>query len=100
LKALSGFPGRAFLFLNIHSFKEFSSVIWPNGDSLLYGEAYIKTKNLSLPFALHFGWNLAQSLLPRHTSQNGNGIFEVSARAKSTPGIWFLVPYFFIMVVA
>lgn len=46
--------------------------------SLLFGIAVIKTGKLHLAIGIHFGWNFLQYLLPRASSQNGEGIWLVS----------------------
>ncbi|PTT00341.1 hypothetical protein DBR11_10145 [Pedobacter sp. HMWF019] len=62
--------------------------------SILFGEAYIRTKYLCLPIALHLGWNFAQTYLPRHISQNGAGFLEVKGSALQPEDSLFLLPYF------
>lgn len=70
--------------------------------SFLFGIAVIKTKRLHLAVGIHFGWNFAQFLLPRSTSQNGDGIWTVtggSFQPESTYVIW-IVPYILIVLTA
>lgn len=62
--------------------------------SLLFGEAYIRTKSLCLPIALHLGWNFAQTYIPRHISQNGSGFLEVKGSSLQPDDSLFLLPYF------
>lgn len=70
--------------------------------SLLFGMAVIKTKRLHLSVGIHFGWNLAQFLLPRSASQNGQGIWTVtggSFQPEFSYIIW-IVPYMLIVLTA
>jgi len=70
--------------------------------SLLFGIAVIKTKRLHLSVGIHFGWNLAQFLLPRSASQNGDGIWIVTGgntQPELSYVIW-MVPYLLIVLTA
>ncbi len=70
--------------------------------SLLFGMAVIKTRRLHLSVGIHFGWNLAQFLLPRSASQNGEGIWTVtggSFQPEFSYLIW-IVPYMLIVLTA
>jgi uncharacterized protein len=70
--------------------------------SFLFGIAVIKTKRLHLSVGIHFGWNLAQVLVPRSASQNGNGIWTVSGgsfQPEFSYVIW-IVPYMLVALTA
>ncbi|MBN8783659.1 MAG: hypothetical protein ABS85_14810 [Sphingobacteriales bacterium SCN 48-20] len=43
----------------------FTTMLCTGMGSLLFGLAYIRTRNLMLPIGLHCGWNYAQALIPR-----------------------------------
>ncbi|ATL49253.1 hypothetical protein COR50_19895 [Chitinophaga caeni] len=63
--------------------------------SILFGLAYIKTGHLMLPIGLHFGWNFAQSLIPRAASpENGSyGLIQITS-SQHTYHTWEIIaPY-------
>lgn len=66
--------------------------------SLFFGEAYIRTRSLCLPIALHLGWNAAQMFIPRHISQNGTSFIEVSTGSMKSDDIIFWLPYFPVVI--
>ncbi|MVT10661.1 CPBP family intramembrane glutamic endopeptidase [Chitinophaga tropicalis] len=68
--------------------------------SLLFGLAVIKTKRLHLAVGIHFGWNYAQYLLPRHSSQNGHGILLVEAGNFDMSIFLWMAPYLTLMIIA
>lgn len=68
--------------------------------SLLFGEAYIRTRSLCLPAALHLGWNFAQIYIPRHISQNGVGFLEVKGSHLQPENNLFILPYFPVVILA
>ena len=83
-------------------FSEILATMFTTGiGALLFGLAYIKTKNLALPTGIHFGWNFLQILLPRHPSLNGKGIVKIVAGSFNETNLtlftWML-PYVFVMI--
>ncbi|GAB3516175.1 hypothetical protein GCM10027442_33300 [Emticicia fontis] len=91
-----------FAFMHFHigmSLNEIVLMILSTGvGSLLYGQAYINTRNLALPIGLHWGWNFAQVLFPRHESQNGSGIFIIEGKVTNPIDNLQLVIYLLITV--
>lgn len=84
-------------------FSEMAATLFTTGiGAILFGLAYIKTKNLALPTGIHFGWNFLQILLPRHPSLNGKGIVKIGEgsfnQTTFTLFTWML-PYVFMMIV-
>jgi membrane protease YdiL (CAAX protease family) len=66
--------------------------------SLLFGLAYIKTRNLMLPIGLHGGWNFAQALIPRTQPGNtSNSLIIVSGSDYSFLNV--VVPYLLVICV-
>jgi membrane protease YdiL (CAAX protease family) len=92
-----------FAFMHFHpgmSANEILIMILSTGvGSLLYGQAYINTSNLALPIGLHWGWNLAQVLFPRHVSQNGNGIFIIEGKETNPDTNLLLIIYLLVTVI-
>ncbi len=85
------------------SFSDVASIMFTTGiGSMLFGLAYLKTKNLALPTGIHFGWNLLQILLPRHPSQNGKGLVKIVEGSFDATklNIWtWIMPYAVIMLI-
>ncbi|SEN91557.1 hypothetical protein SAMN04488505_11524 [Chitinophaga rupis] len=70
--------------------------------SILFGLAVIKTGRLHFAVGLHFGWNLAQQLLPRAQEPSRMGIWYVTGGHFNTAAsdiIW-IVPYLVVIVIA
>ena len=83
-------------------FSEIAGIMFTTGlGAILFGLAYIKTKNLALSTGIHFGWNFLQTLFPRHPSLNGKGIVKIVAASfdekQLNVFIWIL-PYVIITV--
>jgi membrane protease YdiL (CAAX protease family) len=68
--------------------------------SLLFGLAYIKTRNLGLPVGLHFGWNYLQQHLPRVADNNTMGLITIKTTHSSYNSLMILFPYLLIIVAA
>lgn len=68
--------------------------------SLLFGLAYIKTRNLSLPVGLHFGWNYLQELLPRTADNNTRGLITIHTTHISYNRLMVIFPYLLIILAA
>jgi membrane protease YdiL (CAAX protease family) len=68
--------------------------------SLLFGLAYIKTRNLSLPVGLHFGWNYLQQHLPRMADNNTKGLITIQTTHSYYNSLMILFPYLLIIVAA
>lgn len=68
--------------------------------SILFGLAYIKTRNLMLPTGLHFGWNFAEVLVPR-TSGAGSAtsLISVDGNAANYTFINIICPYLVVITV-
>jgi uncharacterized protein len=85
------------------SFSDVASIMFTTGiGSMLFGLAYLKTKNLALPTGIHFGWNLLQILLPRHPSQNGKGLVKIVEGSFDATqlNVWtWIMPYAVIMLI-
>jgi membrane protease YdiL (CAAX protease family) len=93
-----------FAFMHFHegmSIYEIGMMIFTTGlGSLLYGQAYINTNNLALPIGLHWGWNLAQVLFPRHESQNGNGFFIIDGNGGGPDNNLLLIMYLLVTLIS
>jgi hypothetical protein len=98
----------AFLFGLMHVSNDMSltnfllTMLTTGAGSFLFGIAVIKTKRLHLSVGIHFGWNLAQFLLPRSASQNGTGIWTLtggSFQPQFSYVIW-IIPYMLIVLTA
>ena len=85
-------------------FSEIVGIMFTTGlGAILFGLAYIKTKNLALPTGIHFGWNFLQVLFPRHPSLNGKGVVKIIATSfdeKQLNIFIWLLPYVIITVLA
>jgi membrane protease YdiL (CAAX protease family) len=69
--------------------------------SLLFGLAYIRTRNLMLPIGLHCGWNYAQALIPR--TQPGNtsdSLVIVSGNVADYNFLNVIAPYLLVVSLA
>ena len=84
------------------SFSEIAGIMFTTGlGAILFGLAYIKTKNLALPTGIHFGWNFLQILFPRHPSLNGKGIVKIVAASfdeKHLNVFIWIMPYVIITI--
>ncbi|QNR86004.1 CPBP family intramembrane metalloprotease [Pedobacter riviphilus] len=67
--------------------------------SVLFGLAYIKTKNLMFPIGIHLGWNYAQELIPRTAGGKSSAlvIFNNSHATYNMFNVSF--PYFLVIVI-
>lgn len=63
--------------------------------SLLFGLLYLKTKKLFLPIGLHSGWNFAQALIPRTSSNDINGIIHITQSQYHYTFFTVVLPYLF-----
>ncbi|MBB5439312.1 hypothetical protein HDC92_002999 [Pedobacter sp. AK017] len=61
--------------------------------SLLYGLCYLKTGKLILSIGLHFGWNLAQALIPRSPAEGKTMLFTLVQDARDYHPLHVLLPY-------
>ncbi|HTI60783.1 type II CAAX endopeptidase family protein [Mucilaginibacter sp.] len=68
--------------------------------SLLFGLAFIKTRNLMLPAGIHLGWNFAQALIPRTSSADGKALILVTGNQVSYGSSVILLPYLMIVIAA
>jgi membrane protease YdiL (CAAX protease family) len=68
--------------------------------TVLFGLAYIKTKNLMLPTGIHLGWNFAQALIPRTSSVDPKTLITVSGDQISYGSSSILLPYLVIVTVS
>ncbi|MBO9673243.1 MAG: CPBP family intramembrane metalloprotease [Sphingobacteriaceae bacterium] len=67
--------------------------------SVLYGLCYLKTGKLILPIGLHFGWNLAQSLVPRSPDESKTMLFTLSQDGQYYQPLYVLLPYMGVTVI-
>ncbi|WP_158542186.1 CPBP family intramembrane glutamic endopeptidase [Pedobacter chinensis] len=68
--------------------------------SVLFGLAYIKTKNLMFPIGIHLGWNYAQELIPR-TTGGKNSALVIIIDSHTTYNMFNVsFPYFLIILIA
>ncbi|MEJ5994506.1 type II CAAX endopeptidase family protein [Pedobacter sp. Du54] len=68
--------------------------------SILFGLAYIKTKNLMFPIGIHLGWNYAQELIPR-TSGGKNSALVIISDSHATYNMYNVsFPYFVVILLA
>ncbi len=68
--------------------------------SVLFGLAYLKTRNLMFPIGIHLGWNYAQALIPR-TMDGKNTALVIISKSQSTYTIFNVsFPYFLIVLIA
>lgn len=80
--------------------KEMLLTIFSTGlGSILFGLAVIKTGRLHLAVGIHFGWNYAQYLLPRHISQNDGGIWLIQGGNTELNSFVWLAPYMITVVI-
>ncbi len=61
--------------------------------SVLFGMAYLYTRNLALPIGLHVGWNYAQALIPRTAGAAGRTIITVDGDPKHYSSLYIIGPY-------
>ncbi|QEM07901.1 CPBP family intramembrane metalloprotease [Mucilaginibacter rubeus] len=61
--------------------------------SLLYGLCYLKTGKLILSIGLHFGWNLAQALVPRSPAECNTMLFTLIQDGQLYHPLYVLLPY-------
>ncbi|WP_343523941.1 type II CAAX endopeptidase family protein [Pedobacter sp.] len=61
--------------------------------SVLYGLCYLKTGKLILPTGLHFGWNLAQALVPRSPDEPKTILFTLYQDNRHYQPLYVLLPY-------
>lgn len=84
-------------------FSEIAATLFTTGiGAILFGLAYLKTRNLALPTGIHFGWNFLQILFPRHPSLNGKGIVKIAEGSFDETNlnlfVWML-PYVVVMII-
>jgi membrane protease YdiL (CAAX protease family) len=98
---LVAFPFGLMHFHDHMSLQEMLSTLLNTGvGSLLFGIAVIRTGRLQLAVGLHFGWNFAQVLIPRHPLQNGQGIWLIHGGPVQLPaGVW-MAPYLLVVLIA
>lgn len=83
------------------SFQDMGTVILTTGlGSILFGLAYIKTKNLMLPTGIHLGWNFLQVLVPRTSGTGTKALIAVSGGQLGYNSATILLPYLVIVSVA
>jgi hypothetical protein len=68
--------------------------------SLLFGLAFIKTRNLILPAGIHLGWNFAQALIPRTSTADAKALILVTGNQVSYGSSVILLPYLTIVIAA
>ena len=68
--------------------------------SLLFGLAYIKTRNLMLPAGIHLGWNFLQVLIPRTSGADPKALISVTGNQVSYGSFAILAPYLVVVSVA
>lgn len=68
--------------------------------SILFGLAFLKSKNLMFPIGIHLGWNYAQELIPR-TTGGKNGALVIIQESSSSYNVFNIsLPYFLVVIVA
>ncbi|MES2378691.1 MAG: type II CAAX endopeptidase family protein [Bacteroidota bacterium] len=83
------------------SFHDVATVMLTTGlGSLLFGLAYIKTRNLMLPTGIHLGWNYAQVLIPRTSGADSKALISVTGNTISYGSFAILMPYLVIVSAA
>jgi membrane protease YdiL (CAAX protease family) len=68
--------------------------------SLLFGLAYIKTRNLMLPAGIHLGWNFLQVLIPRTSGADLKALISVTGSRVSYGSAAILMPYLAVVSLA
>jgi len=69
--------------------------------SLLFGLAYIRTRNLMLPIGLHCGWNYAQALIPRtQPGTTPDSLVTVSGNIADYTFLNIIAPYLLVVSLA
>ncbi|MDM8172865.1 CPBP family intramembrane metalloprotease [Olivibacter sp. LS-1] len=68
--------------------------------SLLFGLLYLKTKKLFLPIGLHTGWNFAQTLIPRTSPGEIDGIIHVTQSQHHYNFFTVVLPYLICIALA
>ncbi|NOW94321.1 CPBP family intramembrane glutamic endopeptidase [Mucilaginibacter sp. SG564] len=61
--------------------------------SILYGLCYLRTGKLILSIGLHFGWNLAQALVPRSPEEGKTMLFTLIQDGRHYHPLHVLLPY-------
>jgi len=61
--------------------------------SILYGLCYLRTGKLILSIGLHFGWNLAQALVPRSPEEGKTMLFTLVQDGRHYHPLHVLLPY-------
>ncbi|NNU34062.1 CPBP family intramembrane metalloprotease [Mucilaginibacter sp. S1162] len=83
------------------SLQDAGTVILTTGlGSILFGLAYIKTKNLMLPTGIHTGWNFLQALIPRTSGAGPKTLITVSGGQPGYGSATILLPYLVIVSIA
>lgn len=86
---------------SLMSLQDMATVMLTTGlGSLLFGLAYIKTKNLMLPAGIHLGWNFSQALIPRTSGANPKALISVTGDSISYGSFAILMPYLVIVSLA
>lgn len=67
--------------------------------SILFGLAYLKTRNLMFPIGLHMGWNYAQELVPRTTGGNTSALVLIPESHANYNMFNISMPYFLILLI-
>ncbi|MFZ2782849.1 MAG: CPBP family intramembrane glutamic endopeptidase [Sediminibacterium sp.] len=67
--------------------------------SILYGLCYLRTGKLILSIGLHFGWNLAQALVPRSPEEGKTMLFTLVHDARYYHLLHVLLPYLGVTVI-
>lgn len=67
--------------------------------SILYGLCYLRTGKLILSIGLHFGWNLAQALVPRSPEEGKTMLFTLVQDARYYHPLHVLLPYLGVTVI-
>jgi membrane protease YdiL (CAAX protease family) len=82
------------------SLQDIATVMLTTGlGSLLFGLAYIKTRNLMLPVGIHLGWNFLQLLIPRTSGTDKKALISVTGNQISYSPAAILLPYLAIVVI-
>ena len=68
--------------------------------SILFGLAYLKTRNLMLPIGIHMGWNYAQELIPRTTGGKSSALVLIQESHTHYDMFNISLPYFCVVIVA
>lgn len=68
--------------------------------SILFGLAFLKSRNLMFPIGIHLGWNYAQELIPRTAGAKNSALVIIQESNTDYNMFNISLPYFFVVISA